>query len=459
MKLKEKIMNIHIRDMSKVWLTRCKETQLGKRGQQLCRVLQRHGFLTQIAAILCYRLMLDAMYITTLSPLFSYDGFTTNLSLLPYLCSWAAVLIAAPFLVQLSGKKNPSSLLLTLINFLYFLPLTSCFGCSEMDVKFFSIALAYWALLLVWQFKIPILYLEKDCSAVVNRLVYVVTGVACLFVLFISGKYTGFRFTLDFLNVYDIRAEAAAYRMPRIFSYVLNVMPMILSTLLLLWLQRKHYVMVMGITVIYLFLFSFDARKSVFFFLFLVLASYALYRDWMWKGLPALLAGAAGVAVLENKIIGTFYLMNLGFRRMMYVPVVLSEYAYTFYRENPVNFFRGGIMGKFSFDNLYTNGTAGLLGEAIGRPGTAANNGLLGDMFTHFPPLLGLLLMPLILIICFRLLDMTANKTDIKVLLPFCVWFASAFTNSSWSTVLLSHGFLITCLLLYIFTRKDEELK
>lgn len=459
MKLKEKIMNLSCINKYKMWLSRLLKTRIGWIIRQLCRIFQCHSFVAQIVMILAYRVALDILYITVLSPYYAYAGHTTKLALPEYLCSWAALLIMVPCLAQLNRKKTSSSLLVTVINYLYFVPLTSYFGCKGMNITFFIIAYCYWGLLLFWQFVLPVLHLEKSNHKMTNGPVYAATGAACLFVLFISGKYTGFRFTLNFLDVYDIRAEAASYQMPAMFSYGLSMMPLILTTLLLFWMQKKRYIVAIGIVITYLFLFSIAAHKTVFLFLFLALGSYFLYRGWMWKGLPTLLAGAAGVAVLENKIIGTFYLTSLVFRRMMYIPVHLSEQSYIFYQDHPVNLFRDGIMGKFSFDNLYSVGIPRLLGEAMGNPQTNANNGMLGDMVTHLPIFLGLLLMPLILVICFRLLDMAANQTDGKILLPFCVWFANGFINGPWSTVLLSNGFLITCLLLYIFPRKDVELK
>ena len=100
-------------------------------------------------------------------------------------------------------------------------------------------------------------------------------------------------------------------------------------------------------------------------------------------------------------------------------------------------------------------GDAQLIQSSLESFETNANNGLLGDMFANLPILFGLLLMPLLLILCFRLMDLATEKVPLKYLVPFCVFFASAFMNGSWGTVLLSHGFLVACLLLYIFPREE----
>ena len=91
----------------------------------------------------------------------------------------------------------------------------------------------------------------------------------------------------------------------------------------------------------------------------------------------------------------------------------------------------------------------------MGEAPTHANNGLLGDLFVNLPTSLGLILMPLLLVLCFRLLDMVSHGLPQKILISFCVYYAVSFINTSWSIVLLSHGFLFSCALLYVFPRKE----
>lgn len=419
-------------------------------------VCQAHPFPTAMLLLLLYRLALDLLYLTTLSPLFEYTGYTTELMPLPYLTSWAALLVFVPFVAGLIGRTGASSLLVTFINYFYFIPITSYFGCKgTVEIWFFIITLVYWALLLFWQYRIPVLYLKPLSKRQVKVVMVILTVVSCLLVFLISGKYTGFRFTLNFLDVYGIREEATSYRMPAVVSYLLSMMPIILTTLFLFWLRQKRYVPAVILGVTYIFLFSISAHKSVFFFFFLAILCFFFLRRWMLNWAPGLLAVLAGTAMLEYRGIGTFYLMSLFFRRMMYVPGSISERYLKFFSENPINFFRNGIMGKFHFKSIYSTGIARLLGEFCGNPDTNANNGLLGDMFANLPILLGLLLMPLLLILCFRLMDLATEKVPLKYLVPFCVFFASAFMNGSWGTVLLTHGFLVACLLLYIFPREE----
>ena len=77
-------------------------------------------------------------------------------------------------------------------------------------------------------------------------------------------------------------------------------------------------------------------------------------------------------------------------------------------------------------------------------------------MFSNFPALLGVVLLPLILVVCFRLLDATCHKLPEKLTAATCVYFAIGFSNGSWSTILLTGGFLIACLLFYFFPKEER---
>lgn len=455
MNIKEKIIKIGKTVQNCRPIEKVKHSHMAMRIQRGVQFLQAHFFMTQIGLILFYRLALDAIYITALSPGYAYAGFTTDISIFLYLCSWLLVAVFAPFIAELNVRKSPSDIVVTIINYLYFIPLTSYCACKGTNIYFFLTAAVYWGVLLAWQFKLPILRIKGLPTHHVRLIMIVLTVFSSLLVMYVSGKYTGFRFTLDFINVYDIRNEASSYAIPTTLSYLLSMVHIVLAVLLLYWMQQKKYSIVAILTVVFLFLYSIAAHKSLFFFLLLLLAGYFFFREWMLRWLPALFSALVWGALLVRKVLGIDVFMSLFVRRVMYIPVQMSEEYALFFMDNPLNLFREGIMRWLSFDWLYTTNLPHIIGEFMGKPNMAANNGLLGELFGNFPVLLGILLLPLILVVCFRLLDMTAASLDTKIVLPICIYFANGFINSSWSTVLLSHGFLLACLLLYLFPKKE----
>ena len=417
----------------------------------LCR---ENPFPVQCALLLFYRAVLDFMYLTQLSPIYAYSGFTTDLSPIAYGLSWLMLLTALPLVAGIQSQEDrPSSVLVTLINLLYFIPLTSYVGCKGSAFWFVASVAVYWLVLLLLQLRVPSFTLKRIPLHHGKLLFLVLTVGAVLLVMGISGVYTGFRLKLNISDVYGIRAEAASYDIPTVLSYALSWMTMVLSILILYWLRARKFLIVAGLVVVYLFYYSIGANKSVFLFLILLLASYFLYRSWMLRWAAGFLSlGVAGCWLMQA--VGGFLTpMSLFVRRMMYVPVQLSETYALYFAQHPLNLLREGILGKLGFDSVYSIRIPKVIGEFMDTS-AGANNGMLGDMYANLPAVVGVLIFPLILIIIFRLLDLSATTLPQHMSVGFCVFYAISFSNQGWGTVILTNGFLLVCVLLYLFPKE-----
>ena len=421
----------------------------------------RNPFPYLCGLIVVYRLSLDFIYLTLLSKHYEYAGFTVNLIPLNYISSLLALVLLTPMIAHINLNQQPSSMMITTLNYLYFIPLTSYCGCKGSDAWLLVCTLVYWVILMIIQIKLPVLRMNRCPLKHIEILYTLLTICSVIFVMYVSGRYADFRFTLNFLDVYDIRAEAASYQMPRIFDYLLSFMTVILTMLLLYWLQKKKYLVVVLLTIVYLFHFSISAQKSTFFFLFLSIGGYFLYRTWMMQWVSAFMIAGVAVSWLMAAPVpqsGTLIPMSLFVRRMQFLPAQITENFGEFFQSNPLNLLRDGIMRWFGFPNNYSTDVPHIIGEFRGHPLENANSGLLGDMFANLPVVLGVLLMPLLLILCFRLLDMTTKGISAKITASISIYFALSFLSGVWSTVLLSGGFLLVCFLLYIFpSNVDKE--
>lgn len=212
------------------------------------------------------------------------------------------------------------------------------------------------------------------------------------------------------------------------------------------------------ICVSFLFLFSFGGKKSYLFYFFLVIACHFFFKERMIKWLPAFFALVPYVAILEKLITGSYFITSLFLRRMMYVPVRLGTVYYEFFQANPLNLARLGIMRHLSFKDLYSTTIPLIIGEYENSPQTTENTGLLGDLFSNYPTLLGLLLLPPFLVLIFRYFDALTSVQKAAFLFPTAFLFAYSFMSGTWSVTLLSNGFLIICPFLYILqTKKDTS--
>lgn len=434
---------------------RLRETRLAQAALRFFALCERHSFLTQCLLVLLLRMSIDVLYVTALSPRHAYAGFTTSIQPLFYLCTWLALLLFTPVLIRINQERTPASLIVTILNYTFFIPMTSYCGCHGSEIDFFLIALVYWAALLFFQLRVPVLVLKRPVLHISRPMMKWLTLFFCVFILYISGRYTGFRFTMNFFDVYRIRLEARTYPIPTLFSYLLSAMAVIMTLLLLYWMARKKWLVVAVLCVVYIFLFSIGAHKTQIFLLFLTLFCFFFYHDWMFRWAGGLLTLMAFAADVDYVIGGSMRLLDYFFLRMLYLPPHLCTQYQEFFRHNPMSLNRSGIMGKLSFEPLYSTVIPRILGEYRGHPAENADTGLLGDLFSNMPLFPGIVLLPLILVICFRLLDMASASLHTRIILPICLYFASAFLSGNWSVVLLTNGFLITCLLLYVYPNEE----
>lgn len=191
-------------------------------------------------------------------------------------------MIFTPFHVRLSQNKAPSALIYTfwITSFLFrdllllAVPAAMCrfADCADLlgcDALF--------------QFCLPILELKRPALHHSRFLLIGLTVVSCIFILYISGRYTGFRFTLNFVDVYGIRLEARTYQIPTLFNYLLSAMTIVMAILLLYWVTCRKWLVTAALCIVYIFLFSISAQKSQFFLLILILGCLIFYREWMLR--------------------------------------------------------------------------------------------------------------------------------------------------------------------------------
>lgn len=438
---------------------RLRGSKLGRIAARLNEIGSQYTFLVQCLLVVLYRLILDIIYVTQISEIFSYTGFYSDIVPLKYAVSWLILLVCLPGMIGIQQQEDrASSIMVTLINYIYFLPFSSYAGCTGSSLWFTISGAVFWAMLLFFQLRLPSLHMQRLPHRYTKFLFFGLTVFSILLVMGISGYYTGFRLKLDLNDVYTVRAEAASYNIPVILNYCLSMMTILLSILLLYWLQEKNWLLSGALIVVYLFYYSISASKTAFLLLVLLVGCYFLYRAWMYRWMAIMLTlGLLGCGVLSG-VTKQIYPLALFGDRMLYLPVRLSEVYATYFSQHPLSIYRDKILGKLWFDPVYTDDIPKVIGTFMGKISNA-NNGMLGDMYANFPTAIGVFLLPLILVMCFRILDITSYRLPKYLVISICIYYANSFVNGSWSTVLLSNGFLIGCLLLYFFPTERGGVK
>lgn len=407
----------------------------------------------QYISFIVYKIFVDIIYFVYIGPTATYG---INVSIINIVSSYLFVGISAFFIVRYTEISKISSVVLIIINMIYFVPITTYCSLGSGSSSFLFFSYIYWGILLILQLKIPVIALKHKDSILLDRCFYILFCATAFLTLYLSAKYTGFRIVTNLMEVYDTRAEAASYGLSSAMSYIQHFSSILIPLLILMAFNKKKYLFVIGGGLLLILNFSFAGHKTVLFMGIILIMGYLFWRD---KMISLIVPGGVLVgilAILEEVVLRQGYIISFFFRRQGYLLALLSEDYYRFFKNNPKDIFRSAFLGKFGFESPYLLPISKVIGNNFDNQIVNYNNGLLGDVWAHLG-LPGLIIMPLILIVCFRLFDMASDGINMRYLVGLGVYYAVLFANTIWSTVLLTHGFLLTCLIFFLFPRKNDK--
>lgn len=411
-------------------------------------------------SIMLYKISLDLLYIYAVSPAYSYQGFIIEPKLYKYVISSILVVIMIKPILKLYNIEEASSLIVLILNFIYFIPGCTLYALANIDDKYFLFFVLYWILLMFWQKCFPKINIGirkgKFRKILFHTLIILTLG----FSIAITGKYNGFKFHFKLSDVYDLRMDQREINLPGIVGYIQPLATIIIPISIVYFLINKKRCFSILLIVIQLLLFSFGGAKFTLFSIFVALLAYYFYsrnRDSLiaW-GLIFLNA----ISIIESFFNNSFsYIAAYIQRRNFFIPNLLSYQYYDFFSNNELLFLRESILGRFGFESPYDSSIKRLIGYIYyGSIENNANNGMCGDAYSNFG-WMGLALYPLIIIISLKLLDACSKNIDPRVLLSVCTLYAITFTNASFFQLLLTNGFLFICVFLYYYPRFETDKK
>ncbi|HAQ1743870.1 TPA: hypothetical protein IXG73_002901, partial [Enterococcus faecium] len=161
------------------------------------------------------------------------------------------------------------------------------------------------------------------------------------------------------------------------------------------------------------------------------------------------------LSIIEPLIGGSINIITFFIRRAMFVPSLLNIYYFDFFRFNEKDFFRQGIIGRVGINSPYSESIPQIIGKQyLGSENLLANNGLFSDAYSNIG-LLGIIFLPLSIIIMLKLLDGCCRGLQFKILIATIITSAYTFISSSFFTVLLTHGFLIVCIVIWLIPKNQ----
>lgn len=407
-------------------------------------------FIKSILPLIIYRILLDICYSNYISPIYEYTGFYNNKTASSYFLSWLFLCPFLFFLPILYKKKNISSAVVILFALGSIIPTSSLFAFMPPKNNFFILSFLYWFFLFIFFFtiptiKIPRLNFKPKTFIIIIQIIFILT------VLYVSYKFTHFRFHFNLYDVYDLRFEARNYNIPTIFNYILSASGTILPLFFIWHIMRKKKKQAIIIGIVILLNFGIAGHKSIVFKLLLAILGYYFFQFKIIKYFGWGFALLSAIALLESTFIKTFNFISLIINRVIFSPSLLNYFYYDFFSSHEKDYFRQGFLKYFGFQSSYNTPIDFIIGEQyFGNDLIRANNGLFSDAYMNLG-VFGVFFQPIILIVILKLIDSFSKGIDERLLFIVIVGCYTALISTTFSTALLTSGLLLSMLVLYLF--------
>lgn len=410
-----------------------------------------------VAWLIVYRLFLEILYVRIIQPDFFYYGFQLNPSIYRSILSWMLLFPVLFLAKRWENLNHISNSIVLILVYLAFIPATMLF--AYMDAPFLFILTIYYMVLVFLTDRLPSLRLQTygRLRSGLNIMIYMVLLILGVVELFIWARYTNFHIQMDLYNVYGTRLIARSFSMPLVLYYFHSWARIVAPFLAVYALHNRKVVTFVALLLLQFIVFSIDASKSVFFSLVLGVFLYFLFKKGgsFTRILPFGLACLTGGALIEYLLIGTKWMSNYIIRRITMVPALLNYYFYDFANNGGIDYYRQSL--SFLGPSLYSKDIADLVGDAYFHAGMHANNGLFADAYMNLG-IVGVVVMPLMIALMLKILDGSMRDVSPCVTYTIVIVMSFNFISSSFFTILLTHGFVIMCLLGYICQEQKLQL-
>ena len=420
--------------------------------------LRRSKYLERIIIWLLIRICYDFCYIKYICIRYHSAGFNLSYSGLRLFFSLISFIFIS-FLVMSMNKKQdtPASLVSRILHIMYFIPATSMFAYGGIPSAFFFCTTIYAIILFIL-----LIYINKfdiSTSFHVNnpeKVMKYISVFLCLIVLFVFAYYGKFRFQFDLLDVYGRRMEARGYNVPSTVSRVLGLARNSLPLFIVYYSRKKNMRAVIFILFVIFCNFSIDGSKTVFFMGLLSVLSVLFLTPKLISKIEWLFLLFMFFSIITFLLTSFDLPLSLILRRMCFVPVLLGSYYYDYVLLHDYYFFSSlwrfvGIDDS-RLEHAYEIGTL-----YFNSPEMSANTGLVGDAIINLGPILGVILLPILVAMVVLFFNIACKKMDVSIYMISVVYLAISLINSSYFTMLFTHGIAMLIIVLYVMG-KDKDL-
>lgn len=411
---------------------------------------KRHVF---IFSSIIFKIILEYTYINFVNQIFEYRGFNLNISALKYLESWLIFFLFLSFTTH--KLEHTSDFIINTLFFLFLSPLLVFYSLSNAMREYFYIVLLGISIIYLFRngkkIKLPVIKQGKFLSLLICIVGVVLVS---LWMIFSGGLNY---FNLDQTKIYELRRSVNSVINVGLMSYLNSWAYTVFGPFLLaIFLNNRMYFFTILIFLIYLFWFGVSSHKAVILYPFVVLFVYLWFKNN--KGLsviPISLTLVIFFSYMSYFIFDEYLYSSLFIRRVFFTPSYLTFVYYEFFSNEGFIFWSNSITSKF-IDYPFNLSPANLIGDYL-ETGSHSNSSFLSTGYMH-AGIIGIILYSIIFSLILRLFDGIGNIYG-------SVWFPvasiiipirSVILSADLPTGLLTHGVLLTIIILGLYKRKPD---
>jgi hypothetical protein len=404
--------------------------------------------------LVLFRIVLDLAYYYVIHPHWGYAGFTLDLNNLKLVESYLLLFII--FILMPKSTKKLSNVLIWIMVLVSYMPMLTFFAFTDAPRAYMYAVSGFWVLVFLLLYvpmpKVALPSLKQ--GRVIRYAIFIGLGTVVVFLIF---RYLGISFSLDLLDVYEVRSEYIAAGIP-LGGYLIPWMGKIVNPIFFaLFLRQRRWLLVALTIVVQLIIFSATGHKGYLFILPFVFALIWIIQrknPLLYMGLG--LFGVVLAGWLLSSLADNYLVSSLFTRRTLMIPGQLSFTYYDFFSQNDLVYLSASRLGFFA-SYPYQIAPPYLIGGVyFGAPTMNANTGITGDAFMNFG-FFGLVLWGVLLAVILRLIDTCGRHVDLRLGVAVIAAPALSLTNSGLLTNILTHGLWLALLLLYLLPKCKEN--
>lgn len=404
--------------------------------------------------VIIYKIILDLAYYFIISPIWAYAKFTFQFNAVKLIESY--VLLFIVFLLIPKSSKKISSIIIWGLFLISYVPMLTLFALMDESRIFMYAATFFWAIVyLIMRIKIPKLNIKKlKQSKIIRRIIFITIPVISFFLIY---KYLGLKLNFSFVNEYEIRSHYISLNIP-FAGYILNWSAIIIIPFLsIFFFIKKKWIPLILVLMLQIILFSATGHKSYLFitpFIFAIswIASKKYPIKWMLLGLLAVVI----ISSLSYYLIDDIWLPSLFIRRTLFVPAQLTFFYCDFFSDHQFTFFSQHRFFRNFIDYPYHLDPPHLIAENYYNKDSNANNGIVSDGYMNLG-FIGMFIWAILLSFILKLTNRISDEKNIKLSIALVGFFVFTIISSALLTSLITHGFFLSLLLLYLLPKKIPQ--